>query len=245
MLRRFPVHMAVLALATLSLCGCPASRSAGCFEEHVRDAMTLNRARLPAYSDASLGRSEAVSLALIRSERGALLAALFYDGQARKFRERGVPLLCSEFEHMDQTPALQVKAARPRPPGARPDTGQIQVELKAAWDQGGFFSLRSASHRVIKQLEERPAYDCMLRHMLESIRRAAHLAPHHAQAAQDAGLNPKAALRLSRGFIKLHMAYLPAAARLDALALPLQQEGIPIICGDVPPIALEPEPAAH
>jgi hypothetical protein len=44
---------------------------------------------------------------------------------------------------------------------------------------------------------------------------------------------------LSRLVLRLHLFTLGDAAKLDALAAPIQARGIPILCQDVPPIAPE------
>ena len=44
---------------------------------------------------------------------------------------------------------------------------------------------------------------------------------------------------MHRLLLRLHLAGLPAAARLDAKAYPLQARGIPILCRDLPSISAD------
>ncbi len=76
--------------------------------------------------------------------------------------------------------------------------------------------------------------NCMLRHMLESIRRIARLSPRHHMRALDFGL--RSPIVLSDDLIKAHLKWLVEAVELDRMAAPLHRLGIPIICNDVPTI---------
>lgn len=214
---------------------CGTERKVGCFEHHVRDAMALNKARLPAYSEATEGRSEPVSLSLIRGERGALLAARYFDFRARPYEARGIRLMCDLMIDLRHTPPLDLSGVRRDRPTNPLDTVRVRQHLRAAMKKD-FRTLRDAANKLVVRLERHPHYHCMVRHFLESIRRAAALAPGHARRAVIRGLDPKPALAITRGVVELHLAFLGAAHRLDALALPLQRDGVPIICGDVPPI---------
>ena len=68
--------------------------------------------------------------------------------------------------------------------------------------------------------------------MLESLRRISNLAPIQQERAQQVGL--EGALALSED--KLHFLSLTAATKLDEQAAPIQSEGVPIVCRDVPSI---------
>lgn len=232
------VRVVLLALVVpLMSAGCPSWTTPGCFERHVLDAMALNRARLPAYSVATDARSEEVSLGLIRSERGALIAARYFDRRARPLREAGIPALCAELVEMEHTPPLIARTiARPRPPARLPDVAAIRGRIRRVWRQEGYAGAWEEAHRAVTRLERNPHYNCMVRHLLESVRLAAALAPVHARAVSERGFDPEVSYSLSRHFMELQLAFLESARRLDEQAAPLQAEGVPIICRDVPPI---------
>ncbi len=76
--------------------------------------------------------------------------------------------------------------------------------------------------------------NCMLRHMLESIRRIARLSPRHHMRALDFGL--RSPLTLSQDLLTAHIKWLGEAIEIDREAAALHQRGIPIVCNDVPTI---------
>jgi len=75
----------------------------------------------------------------------------------------------------------------------------------------------------ILKIELNPHVFCMLRHFLESIRRAANMATKENAA-------------VTWDFITLHISYLDEALSLDRRALSIQARGIPIPCQDIPSI---------
>lgn len=211
-----------------------------CFQRHLREAIHLNERRAPIYADWSDGEAEPVSRRLIRSERRAILAARLVDRRARRFQEAGIPVGCVEFISMSMTPVLPraplTPPAEPYAPGPDPDS--LASALVEAYGTGGFASLHDTAGRVLEAIEERPYYHCMVRHLVESLQRVAAVAPSHAAAARAEGL--PSTVPLSELLVRLHLAGLPEAARLDRDAAPLQQTGIPILCRDVPPISHSP-----
>jgi hypothetical protein len=78
----------------------------------------------------------------------------------------------------------------------------------------------------------------MVRHLLESARRVAELAPAH--AAQAAALDLPSPLWISGLLLRLHLFGLAQAARLDAQAFPLQCRGVPILSSDLPAVPAIP-----
>src|SRR5258708_5947558 len=72
----------------------------GCFTRHLSEAIALNKLRMPRYSALTNGASEKISTSLIRYEKLASVAAWYYDWQAKKYQEHGIPILCDEFVSM-------------------------------------------------------------------------------------------------------------------------------------------------
>ena len=217
----------------------------GCFQRHLKEAISLNERRSEVYAAWTEGESAPISNRLIRSERLALLVAWYVDRRAAPFQEAGIPIACAEFVSMSLTPPVGdgpgLEPPQPYRPG--PDPHSLIATLQDAYAEGGFAAVAAASNRLLKGLEHAPDYHCMTRHLLESTRRIAQLAPHHAAAAERAGL--QSTVSLSELLLRLHLTALPDGARLDAHAAPLQQNGVPILCRDVPPIpGVENGPAA-
>lgn len=207
----------------------------GCFTRHLREAITLNGRRADLYRAWSGGASVPVSRRLIRAEKAALAAAWYVDRRARGFQRAGIPIGCAEFVSMAMTPPLP---ARPVPPARsyspRVDPDTLVDALVDGYAVGGFPAVERVADRGVRRLADEPEYHCMTRHLLESVRRIARLAPRHAAAAGEAGLPDTAPL--SELLFRLHLAALPGGAGLDRQAGPVQQEGVPILCRDVPPI---------
>lgn len=210
------------------------------FAGHLEEALRLNRERMPLYARLTGGESERISRRLIRYERWALPLARWVDRRARPYNARGIGVVADDFVPMAGTPAFRERSAdAPLPLSAfRPaDARRIRRALAAALKADGFAGVAAALRAELAALEGAPCYHCMLRHLLESMLRVATLAPAHAAAAEAAGMRSPAGL--SRLVLRLHLLTLADAAKLDALAAPLQARGVPILCQDVPPIPPE------
>lgn len=213
----------------------PTSR---CMERHLREAAALNKARMPLYDSLSGGRSRGISRRLIWTERLALPVAWWVDWRARTFQRAGIPIVCDDFVPMAHTPAFRPRAVEPPQPLSAfvpADARRIRRTVQRAQRVGGFAAASTVLERELRALAGAPEYHCMLRHLLESALRVSNQAPRYAAEARARGLlgDPAA---LSRSMLDLHLVALRDAARLDRRAAPLQAEGIPILCQDVPPI---------
>jgi hypothetical protein len=211
----------------------PSSR---CMELHLREAAHLNRQRMPIYSALTGGRSRGISRRLIWTERLAIPVAWYVDWRARRFLRAGIRVTCDDFVPMAHTPALRERIADPPPLSAfaPSDPRRVRRTIDEAYRSGGFAAASTAIEREIDQLQATPAFHCMTRHLLESALRIRNQAPVYEAQARERGLRSPAGV--SRLMLNLHLSTLGEAAKLDRRAAPLQAEGIPIICQDVPPI---------
>jgi hypothetical protein len=107
--------------------------------------------------------------------------------------------------------------------------------IREALKKEGFEGAAKASEEALHELAAYPSYLCMARHVLESILRAATLAPEHAHKAKQLGL--ASTEDLSKDFIKLQLFGLSASTQLDEESAPLQERGLAIVCQDVPKIS--------
>lgn len=213
-----------------------------CMERHLREAAALNRERMPLYDSLSGGRSRAISRRLIWTERMAIPVAWYLDWRAREFQRAGIRIVCDDFVPMAHTPAFRARADDPPPLSAfaPADARGIRRRVERALDRGSFPAASEALAEELRRLEEAPQFHCMLRHLLESALRISNGGPVYAAQAEDRGVRGSP-LELSRSLLELHLAMLGEGARLDRRAAPLQAEGIPIICQDVPPIPPFPD----
>jgi hypothetical protein len=210
------------------------------FAGHLEEALHVNLERMPLYARLTGGESERISRRLVRYERLALPLARWVDRRARPWNARGIGVVADDFVPMAGTPPFRERSAEPPLPlfDFRPaDARRIRRALAAALKTGGFAGIAGALREELHALEPAPCYHCMLRHLLESMLRVATLAPVHAARAEAAGMKSPAGL--SRLVLRLHLFTLGDAAKLDALAAPIQARGIPILCQDVPPIPPE------
>jgi hypothetical protein len=204
-----------------------------CLSDHIYEALTLNQERMPLYSELSQGRSKVVSDRLISMERKLSLKTPLADAVAVPFQLAGVRILCDDLIDMAKVPNFKASNGKDSLENFRaPNISEIHSRLKELYrnqDMAGVFAY--TDHLVEEELNV-PRYNCLVRHMLESIRRVAALAPIHNQKALEK-LNTSS-LFLSWGAIKTHIGLLVESAEIDKLAAPLQADGLPIICQDVP-----------
>jgi hypothetical protein len=223
-------------LVDLGVCGAPDPDCApACFLTHLDEAIALNRERRSRYEALTDGASLAISNRLITTERISRVAAIVMDDRARRWQRRGVDVLCDEFVSMDETPAFR-DHSEPVPFESFVAQGGAGLALRLgdAWLDGGYTGLAAAAEYELELLADAPSFHCMVRHLLESIVRAANLAPIHVADAAALGLDSPAAI--SRDFIALQITSLALATGIDEDAAPIQAQGVPIICQDVPPI---------
>lgn len=207
-----------------------------CMERHLREAIGLNRARMPLYDSITGGRSRAISRRLIWSERLALPVAWVMDRRARPWLAQGVRVVCDDFVPMEDTPEFVGRIPAPPPLSSfvPADPRRIRRAVVRSLRAEGFPGASATIEAELERLAGVPAFHCMTRHLLESMLRISNLAPLHARDAAARGMpSPE---RLSRTLLDLHLTTLGEAARLDRMAAPLQAEGVPIVCRDVPPI---------
>lgn len=210
-----------------------------CFSTHVKDAIQVNRARKPLYAKASSGRSRAASDILIASEMATLPIARYMDKKARPYQEKGIALLCDEFISMKMASGYttSITPTGPAPRVLIRKFGRTTVKtITAAAEKDGFAGIARAGEEALTEISKHPSYLCMTRHILESIVRAANLAPIHRDRALAAGLEDPS--DISEGFIRQQLFALNTVRTLEIASARAQEKGTPIICQDVPPIPL-------
>ncbi len=208
-----------------------------CLSNHLIEARTLNTVRQPLYARMTEGASQGVSKTLILSESLALPFARIMERWARPIARLGVDIFCDVVVSMDGTPTFQ----------AIPKKKDLQNPLRPWKGVGKIFSylwygvtlrdegLAAALSSQQKVLAGDPSTNCMQRHLLESISRAVSFAPHHRQASQQIGYGLRGAVLVQLNILT-QISLLPLGFWLDHQAVSIQKQGVPIICGDVPPI---------
>jgi hypothetical protein len=216
----------------------------GPFEEHLREAIALNRQRAPLYAKATGGASTSISRMLISSELLLLPFARWVDGRAEPFHRRGIPVLHDVFEPMSKLPPLVLERQSGGGPGNRAPPqirgAATRREALRAMTRGGVPAAEEVLQRDLEVIASCPGVQCMTRHLLESAIRVCAVAPGHLEAALRTGL--PSPLRIHRLLLRSHLMGLEFGQLLDRRAIPIQQAGVAIICQDVPSIPRLPDP---
>lgn len=225
----------LVAVGVFLTLGAACGLAGGAMTDHFRDAIRLNQARRPLYAELSGGESLAVSRRLILFEKAALPAALAIDALAHRFQRAGVPVVSLDLVPMADVPAFAESGpSQPLSDFTPVDGRTVARRLRAALRAGGFAGVSRAVFIELARLEGQPRFHALLRHMLESIRRVANLAPCHERLARS--LKVGSTRTLSRMMLESHFLVLGESCRIDVLAAPVQARGLPIVAQDVPPI---------
>ena len=238
-----------LALSCLLLGACSNPfafyKAPGCFELHVKEAVELYEERKPLYSDLSKGRSDIDLWILTFMQRLNIPTARDFDKRAAALRERGIEGLgCNEFVSMSGVPAFQKNIFPSATESVRRiDTSSLGSELSKLLDAGQYQEIVARADKELDSLKASPHYDCLVRHFLESIVRAADLLPHYQKSIDTLSQDEKIRQQLlvdvrewSDDFIALHISVLSTAKFLDRRVEPLQKEGLALFCQDLPQI---------
>jgi hypothetical protein len=211
-----------------------------CFYDHVKDAITLNKTRKPLYANLTENKSLKISRYLILWERFIGLKAKKYDRKAVQYQKRGIPFMCEDFVDMKETPKFKPKTSEipiAYFDSKAPNSRKIKIRLKAALIKG-YESFKRQTETEIEELDQNLSYDCLLRHLLESLRRSSDLAPRYLLR-----VDPSKKARLDKTiqkYLKLQIFGISQASFIDRKARSIQAKGIPILCNDVPYVGLSP-----
>ncbi|MBI2518787.1 MAG: hypothetical protein HYV97_00135 [Bdellovibrio sp.] len=212
--------------------------------KHLLEAIHLNQARKKLYQQYFGTKAAKVFAKVMFYEHVMLPFARILDWQAKPFLCAGVEILKNDLVSIGMTPNFsgqRIIPGRFERPDDREDVKNLRVHLQQSLeaDQANndihFTKTLKLLSLKIKELNAAPHVNCLERHFLESTGFAlTHAATYHVKSL---ALGLKSTLPLSIKFAKVHLQALSIMARLDRKAYPLQKEGIPIFCQDVPPIA--------
>ncbi len=211
--------------------------------QHLLEAIHLNKARKKLYRQHFGAKAANVFAEVMLYEHLMLPFALILDWQAKPFLCSGVSILKDDLVSIGMTPNFSSVRSMPQS-FERPDSREAVKNLKKrlretieadrSSNDVHFTKTVELLTLKINELQLGPHVNCLQRHFLESTALALTHADTYQLKAQELGL--KSTLPLSIKFAKVHLQALSIMARLDRNAYPLQKEGIPIFCQDVPPI---------
>jgi hypothetical protein len=247
------VNFLSISFTSCTILVCLASsvgRAQGCFRQHLTEGLAHNQDRQKLYSNLTHGATKEISAELIYLEKMAIFGSygIFnLDKQAVTFESSGIPIVCDAFVPMSNTPQFRVPSFETVSTEALPDPTQkidldpylISRQLRLRLRQDETLELfYKETVRILQRLHGEPRFNCLTRHLLESVTRAAAQAPVFEEIAKQNGFNDKQSLKISAKIIQAQMYILNEFIKLDDKATPLQVKGIPILCQDVPPIPI-------
>jgi hypothetical protein len=210
--------------------------------QHLLEALEINSHRKPLYAKLSNNKSKRASNLLISAERLSILSSFPLDNIAKYWQRRNVPVMVHEFISMSETPDFKetfdddsgIYSTLPAF-----NTKLLQKDIMKVFKQKDYQKLAQFVDDKITETNEFPKHFCMVRHILESIRRSANLTPMHIKRAHE--LNVRSPELFCRYVLWLHIVSVHSSSLIDRWAFPVQKEGIPLIYQDVPYIPAMPE----
>ena len=209
---------------------------------HLQEAIEINTDRMPRYAKLSDGQSIPFSKKLIRYEKMALWGAWIFDRVGDKLQAQGIPYMKSEFIEMSLTPDFSPTYPKEidfNRPLKKIDISPYSKDIKRLISKGDIEGIVQSSNKILHDLEEQKHVYCMLRHIIESLRRIAYLIPIHEVKCEK--LQIKAPSSYSYFLLKMHRWTLNQSMSIDEAIAPIQVSGVPILFQDLPHIDLDIE----
>lgn len=203
-----------------------------CISKHMREAIALNEERSVLYASATGGRSKPISESLIKLEKLVLATLPALEGLAVEYQKAGIPIFCLDVVSMSQTEKFVERVAAPVGVFQPFDGLSWTLVLGRALLEADDRKLEEQLERALEILNRNQSFNCMSRHMIESILRSVRLQPVYKRMSLEKGMREPS--RLMRVLIHTQISALAVVSHLDEQAATLNAEGIPIICRDVP-----------
>ncbi|HVY62022.1 MAG TPA: hypothetical protein VHF22_10235 [Planctomycetota bacterium] len=223
--------------------GAPAA--ARVFSRHLEDAIALNTARRSVYSKLSGGASEEVSDRLIASEKLDHLVTGYFDREARRFNDRGIPIVTGDFVPMSGAkPAEAPLERRGKTPAL--ELAKLEAEVIAFHAQlllsvvvGHFDKISERAFALSQEIDRLEAKTrsnlAMTKHVVDSIGLAA------LHAGRYSKMSGGETDTLAKQLIAAESVALVNAVGTDRRAQEVQALGVGIIVNDVPEIPFQAE----
>jgi len=207
-----------------------ASDNIGCFEKHIKQSITLNQKLRIRYAEETQNQSDKIFNQLIAAEKISLLVARKFDHDARAYQKNGIDLLCQEFKDLND-PSVIVSNQSQDP--MKPFEWKKHYRLIAlAINSKDPSKIQKAALVALKEIETQPNYYCFLRHMFESIYRISYYIETREEQSKRALLKSPKNMLLK--ILNLHKKSLRFANHIDQLSAPIQENGIRILCNELP-----------
>jgi len=195
---------------------------------------------MPLYAKLSNGQTTPFSKKLIRSEKFALSGAWIFDRIGDKYQRKDIAYMKNEFVEMSMVADFSPQY----PDGIDFNLPLRKINLEAFCKlakqlnaQKQFNQLVQHCTTTLEELVSQSHVYCMVRHLIESIRRVAFFIPVYEQQCKT--LNIKAPTVCSQRLIWLHIIALPESEKFDIAVSSIQNKNIPFIYQDLPHIPID------
>ncbi len=203
-----------------------------CFTHHIQESIKINQESSKFYRELTDGKSDKVLKKLITGEKASLKIAKSIDKKVQTYHQQGIDLLCQEFKDMIPfEPSLK----DPRVPNIDPLSLQyfsFYKKINQAIKTNDENIIRTEALKVLIELHQSPPYHCFTRHIVESIYRFAYYVPIRKKQSEDKNLKDPTKILIQ--VMKLQLLALPFAQYIDKLSIPIQKQGIPMLCNELP-----------
>lgn len=209
-----------------------------CFQKHINESLSINKARRKVYAQLTAGRSDRIFNKLISYEYITLAPATFFDLKALKYQKQGMDLFCHEFMSMIRTPSFDPNHRKIPQEIFRPFNLEFyKGRMTEALKHGDSVEVKKATIEALIELKSQPNYYCFTRHFIESIYRFAYFAPMRKAQAEELGLKDPSEMIFN--VMKLHTLGLKECHGIDLWSQPIQMSGIPILCTEIPDLLFD------
>lgn len=205
--------------------------------QHLLEAIEINQARMPLYAKLSNKQSLKISRTLILSEKIGLTSSFVMDRLSKYWQKQNVPIMKYEFIPMSETPTFEESFTDTTGICENlpiVNTKAIQKDIHTLFKAKNYQQIDQYIEKALEEFKDFTKHYCMVRHILESVRRANNLIPLHIAKAQQ--LEVKNPEKFCRKVLHLQITLIHPSKLFDRWAHPLQKDGIPIIYQDVPAI---------
>jgi len=211
--------------------------------EHLRDAVSINTARKKIYIGLSDGKSKSLSNRLIFFERLLILPAKFFDRKAKRFIEKGIPIMQNDFVSMNQLPkpetppifmsSLPKKAKENLILRINNFNTAVKSDIKVLNLQKILAEGKILLEYIIKTEKEFECHLAMIKHVTESINLIVHNGIKYSE------MSGGQTVKITKTMINGHLFLLkPSLKTIDLPAQKLHNLGCGIIVNDMPDIQL-------
>lgn len=209
-----------------------------CFQEHIKESISINKERKQVYSQLTNGRSDRIFNTLISYEYVTLAPATYFDLKALPYQKNGMDLFCHEFMSMNRAPEFDPEQRKIPQEKFKPfDWKFYKARIADALKHRDALEVRKAAVEALVELKSQPHYYCFSRHFVESIYRFAYFVPLRARQAEEMGLKDPTEMMFT--VMKLHLLGLKDCHKVDLWSQPIQMSGIPILCSEIPDLLFD------